>query len=75
MPLWNVQVYTQGELISIDIVEESEVQPMTLNYENKGYEVRSEPAWTPAQSISRLPEVMPHPRQWVDFQSNQELLK
>ena len=47
LSLWNVLVYAQGELISTDIVEEAEVQPMTKHFERKGYEVRSEPAWNP----------------------------
>ncbi|MEH6589161.1 MAG: DNA repair protein RadC [Halioglobus sp.] len=47
MTLLNIQVYDQGELISSDMIEEDEAQPMTLNFENKGYEVRSEPAWKP----------------------------
>ena len=44
---WNIQVYLQGELVSIDIVEAAEVQPMVFHLENRGYEVRSEPAWKP----------------------------
>ena len=47
MSLWNVQIYDQGELISIDVIEETEVQPMTQHFERKGYDVRSEPAWKP----------------------------
>ena len=47
MSLWNVQIYDQGELICIDLVEEAEVQPMIQHFENKGYEVRSELAWKP----------------------------
>lgn len=50
MSLWNVQVYHQGELVSIDVVEEPEVQSITLHFETLGYEVRSEPAWKSAQS-------------------------
>lgn len=45
---WNVQLYLQGELVSIDVVEAAEVQPLTQHFERKGYEVRSEPAWKPA---------------------------
>jgi DNA repair protein RadC len=55
MPLWNVQIYDQGELISIDVIEESEVQPMTKHFESKGYEVRSEVAWKPVIPQSFLP--------------------
>jgi DNA repair protein RadC len=47
MSLWNVQIYDQGELISIDVIEETEVQPMTQHFESNGYDVRSEPAWRP----------------------------
>ena len=47
IPLWNVQVYAQGDLISSDVIEETEVQPMTQHFESKGYEVRSELAWKP----------------------------
>jgi DNA repair protein RadC len=47
MTLLNIQIYDQGELISSDMIEEDEVQPMTQSFENKGYEVRSEPAWKP----------------------------
>jgi DNA repair protein RadC len=47
MSLWNVQIYDQGELISIDVIEETEVQSMTQLFESKGYEVRSELAWEP----------------------------
>jgi len=47
MSLWNVQIYDQGELISIDVIEETEVQPMTQHFEREGYDVRSEPAWKP----------------------------
>lgn len=46
-PLWNVQIYEQGELISIDVIEETEVQPITQHFERKGYDVRSEPTWKP----------------------------
>lgn len=49
MDLWNVQVYHQGELVSIDVVEEPEVQSMIQYFESLGYEVRSELAWKPAQ--------------------------
>jgi len=45
--LWNVQVYDQGELISTDVIEETEVQPMTRYFQRKGYDVLSEPAWEP----------------------------
>ena len=45
MSLWNVQIYDQGELISSDVIEETEIQPMTQHFERKGYDVRSEPAW------------------------------
>ncbi len=47
MSLWNVQIYDQHELISIDVIEEDEVQAMSQHFENKGYDVRSEPAWEP----------------------------
>jgi DNA repair protein RadC len=55
IPLWNVQIYDQGDLISIEVVEEAEVQPMTKHFESKGYEVRSEVAWKPAIPQSFLP--------------------
>ena len=42
-----ISVYDQGDLISSDIIEETEVQPMTQHFESKGYEVRSELAWKP----------------------------
>ena len=45
MSLWNVQIYDQGELISSDVIEETEIRPMTQHFERKGYDVRSEPAW------------------------------
>ena len=45
--LWNVQVYDQGDLLSIDVIEKSEVQSMTKHFESKGYEVRAELAWKP----------------------------
>ena len=70
MALWNLQVYTQGKLVSSDVVEEDEVQPMTHHLESKGYEVRSELAWKPAQSASRLPAVMRYPHQSVGIQTN-----
>ncbi len=57
MSLWNIQVYVQGKLVSIDVVEEAEVQPMADYLEDKGYEVRSEPAWKPARSIHQKVEV------------------
>ena len=59
MSLWNVQVYDQGELISIDVIEETEVQPMTQHFERKGYDVRSEPAWKPVvlDRLSPTPEI------------------
>ena len=57
MPLWNIQVYLQGQLISIDVVEEVEVRPMTDYFEDKGYEVRSEPAWKPMRSTDQEIEV------------------
>ena len=38
--------------------------------ESKGYEVRSELAWKPAQSASRLPAVMRYPHQSVGIQTN-----
>ena len=49
MSLWNVLVYAEGELVSIDVVEEFEVQSMTQHFESLGYEIRSEPAWKTAQ--------------------------
>ena len=45
IPMWNVQLYSQGDFISSEIIEEAEVQSMTQHFERKGYEVRSEPAW------------------------------
>jgi len=45
--LWNIQAYADGELVSSDIIEQAEVQPMTHHFERRGYEVRSEPAWEP----------------------------
>ena len=74
MPLCNVQVYTQGELISSDIVDETEVQLMTGHLEQDGYEVRSEAAWNPVESTSAFLGVMPHPFQPEDPQENQELV-
>jgi len=59
MTLWNVQVYLQGELVSIDVVEEAEVQPMTQHLETRGYEVRSEPAWKPAHHIALTDDLSP----------------
>ncbi len=56
MSLWNVQVYTQGILVSIDVVEEAEVQQMIQHFELAGYEVRSEPAWKPAHSLDENQE-------------------
>ena len=47
IPMWNVQLYSQGDFISSEIIEEAEVQSMTQHFERKGYEVRSEPAWKP----------------------------
>ena len=47
IPMWNVQIYNQGDLISSEIIEESEVHPMTQHFERTCYEVRSELAWTP----------------------------
>ena len=47
---WNIQLYLQGELVSIDVVDATEVKPMTQHFERKGYEVRSEPAWKPTQA-------------------------
>ena len=70
MTLWNLQIYTQGKLVSSDVIEEEEVQPMTHYFESKGYEVRSELAWKPAQSASRLQEVMRYPHQSVGIQTN-----
>ena len=55
IPLWNVQVYAQGDLISSDVIEETEVQPMTQHFESKGYEVRSELAWEPVIPHSQPP--------------------
>ena len=42
IPMWNVQIYNQGDLISSEIIEESEVHPMTQHFERTCYEVRSE---------------------------------
>ena len=47
VPMWNVQIYNQGDLISSEIIEESEVHLMTQHFERTCYEVRSELAWTP----------------------------
>jgi hypothetical protein len=41
MSLWNVQMYDQGELISIDVIEGTEVQPMTEHFERGSYDLRS----------------------------------
>jgi len=59
IPLWNVQVYAQGDLISSDVIEETEVQPMTQHFESKGYEVRSELAWKPVipDTLSPIPTI------------------
>ena len=57
MSLRTIQVYLQGELVSIDVIEEAEVQAMTQHFERMGYEVRSEPAWKPAHSIYENEEV------------------
>ena len=57
MSLWNIQVYLQGQLISIDLVEEVAVRSMTDYFEDKGYEVRSEPAWKPASSTDHEIEI------------------
>ena len=62
-PLWNVQIYDQGELISIDVIEETEVQPMTQHFERSGYDVRSEPAWEPI-----APHGLPSPLGTADAQ-------
>ena len=75
MPLCNVQVYTQGELISSDIVDETEVQLMTGHLEQYGYEVRSEAAWESGEFISAFPGPIPHPSQPEAPQENQELVK
>ena len=37
MSLWNVQIYDQGELISIDVIEETEVQSMHTSYHQGGH--------------------------------------
>ena len=63
MSLWNVQIYDQGELISIDVIEETEVQPMTQHFERKGYDVRSEPAWKPV-----APHGLPPPSEIANLQ-------
>lgn len=47
-PMWNVQMYNQGELIFSEIIEETDVQSMTQHFEREGYDVRSEPAWKSA---------------------------
>lgn len=47
MSLWNVQIYNQGDLISTDVIEETEVDAMTRHFEKTGYEVRAERAWNP----------------------------
>ena len=63
-PLWNVQVYSQGDLISNDVVEEAEVQSMTQHFERMGYEVRTEPAWAPVvPQCSRPPLVFAESQQ------------
>ncbi len=72
--LWNVQVYNQGNLISIDIIEESEVQPMIQHFESEGYEVRSEPAWKPAHANYNPLGAMHHPHQQAAPHSSQESL-
>jgi DNA repair protein RadC len=59
MKLFTVQLYDQGYLISIDVMEESEIQSMTRHFESRGYEVRSELAWKPVipHSSPSTPEV------------------
>jgi DNA repair protein RadC len=56
-PLWNIQVYSQGELVSSDIVNETEVQSMTEHLESIGHEVRSEPAWGPVPAHCVQPTI------------------
>ncbi len=63
MSLWNVQTYDQGELISSDVIEETEIRPMTQHFERKGYDVRSEPAWKRV-----APSGLPSPSGTVDAQ-------
>ena len=63
MSLWNVQIYDQGELISSDVIEETEIRPMTQHFERKGYDVRSEPAWKRV-----APPGLPSPSGAVDAQ-------
>ena len=54
-PMWNIQIYNQGDLISSEIVEEPDVHPMTRHFERKCYEVRSELAWEPLIPASSPP--------------------
>ena len=48
--MWNVQAFDQGDLISCEILEKTEVDSTTQKYEQQGYEVRSEPAWRPVKA-------------------------
>lgn len=43
--LFDVQLSIGGELISEEILEESEVESFTAHFEQQGYEVRSERVW------------------------------
>ena len=50
--LWSIQIYAQAKLVFTEVIEEAEVQPMTICYEKMGYEVRSELAWSMKPSRS-----------------------
>jgi hypothetical protein len=49
MTLWTVAVYDQGVEVTLDIIEEPELNQLVRYYERKGYEVRAELTWPEAK--------------------------